>query len=192
MAGGQVRRAIGLALLLGAVMAGPVRGQAVPSGTTIRGELAFDGNASLGDFTGTTTTLTGALFGAETLEAVRGWVEAPSRTLVTGNGRRDRDMYKSLEVERYPVLRFDLDALAAGEPVGDSIPVTLRGRFTLHGVSREEAVRGWVWLRDGAVRFRGALPIRLTEYRIGGLSKFLGALRMHEEIVVRVDVEFGR
>ena len=165
--------------------------QAVPSMRVRSGSLAFDGKATLGDFTGTTTTVTGTLTGAPALEGVRGWVEAPSRSLVTGNGRRDRDMYSSLEVAKFPTLRFDLDDLAAGPAQGDSMPVTLRGRFTLHGVTKQHAVPGWLWLTAQGARFRGQLPMNLKEYQIGGLSKMLGVLKMQEEIVVRIEVEFG-
>jgi polyisoprenoid-binding protein YceI len=180
--------------LLGALAVGslPLAGQGAGSASAVRGELAFDGKATLGDFTGTTTTLTGQLIGAENVESVRGWVEAPAASLRTGNGRRDRDMFSSLETDRFPTLRFDLDAVALGPRAGDSTRVTLRGRFTIHGVTREAAVPGWLWLTPGSTRFRGRLPMNLKDHRIGGLSKMLGVLRMQEEIVVRIDVTFLR
>jgi polyisoprenoid-binding protein YceI len=165
--------------------------QAVPAMTLRSGELSFDGKATLGDFTGTTTSVTGALTGAATVEGVRGWVEAPARSLVTGNGRRDRDMYSSLEVEEFPTLRFELEGLAIAATQGDSLPTTLRGRFTIHGVTREHAVPGWLWLDATRARFKGQLPMNLKQFSIGGLSKMLGVLKMQEEIVVKIDVTFG-
>lgn len=186
----RLRECMTLAALLGQSLAVPLKAQQVPAMRVVSGTLAFDGDATVGDFTGTTTSVTGALTAAASVEDVRGWVEAPARTLVTGNGRRDRDMYKSLEVEQHPTLRFDLEGLAAGQPEGDSIPVTLRGQFTIHGVSRQHAVPGWLWLTPSNVRFRGRLPMNLKDYQIGGLSKMLGMLKMNERIVVRVDVRF--
>lgn len=176
--------------LLLVLLAAPLAAQSVPSFATVRGELAFDGDATLGDFTGRTSTITGRLVGADSLVRVRGWVEARAGTLVTGNGRRDRDMYKSLEVGKFPTIRFDLDALAPGRSSGDSLAVTLRGRFTIHGVTREHAVPGWAWISATRVRFKGQLPMNLHDYRIGGLSKMLGLLKMHPDIVTRIDVEF--
>jgi polyisoprenoid-binding protein YceI len=166
--------------------------QAIPTLPSVSGTLAFDGSATLGDFTGTTSMLAGRLDGASSLPGVRGWLEASARSLHTGNGKRDRDMLKSLEVDRYPTMRFDLDAVAVGDTDGDSIPVTLRGRFTIHGVTRSHAVSGWAWLRPGRVRFRGRTPLNVKNYAIGGLTKVLGLLRMDPDIVVRVDVTFGR
>jgi len=133
-------------LLLARLVLGlPLCAQAIPDMPLSTGEVAFDGRGSLGGFTGTTASVRGQLVGGADLEAVRGWVEADAATLVTGNGRRDKDMRSSLEVERFPVIRFDLAAVGAGEVAGDSIPVTLRGTFTIHGVRREQAVTGWVW-----------------------------------------------
>lgn len=174
------------------IVAGPIAAQAVPSLPDVSGELAFDASATLGDFSGRTTMLSGRLVGATSLTGVSGWVEAPARSLITGNGKRDRDMYKSLDVEEHPTLRFELDAVAPGGVDGDSIPVTLRGRFTIHGVTKTHAVPGWVWLRDDAVRFRGRVPMNVKDYDIEGLSKMLGLLKMDEQIVVRIDVTFSR
>ena len=173
------------------VAGAPLHAQAVPNMTLTTGELAFDGRGTLGAFTGTTASVRGQLVGGANLEAVRGWVEADAATMVTGNGRRDKDMRSSLEVDRYPVIRFDLAAVGAGEAIGDSIPVTLRGTFTIHGVRREQAVTGWVWRSAGQLRFIGRTPLNLKDYKIGGLTKVFGTLRMNEEIVVRMDVTFG-
>ncbi len=169
---------------------GSLAAQALPDLPSVRGEVSFDGHGTLGDFTGRTTRVTGRLLGAGTIEGVRGWVEAEAATLVTGNGRRDKDMRSSLEASRFPTLRFELDAVAAGPPSGDSLPVTLRGRFTLHGVTRESAVRGWALIEPARVTFRGQTPLTLTDYAIGGLSKALGLLKMNREIVVRMNLVF--
>ena len=174
------------------LLTAPLGAQVIPSLPNVSGELAFDASATLGDFTGRTTMLSGRLVGATSLGGVSGWVEAPARSIITGNGKRDRDMYKSLGVEEHPTLRFELDAVAAGGTDGDSIPVTLRGRFTVHGVTKTHAVPGWIWLGSGTVRFRGRLPMNVEDYDIGGLSKMLGLLKMGEMIVVRIDVTFSR
>jgi hypothetical protein len=59
---------------------------AIPSMPLASGRLSFDGHASVADFTGTTTTVTGEMTGGESLAAVRGWVESPVKTLDTDNG----------------------------------------------------------------------------------------------------------
>jgi len=152
--------------------------------------LSFDGRATAGDFTGTTTVASGELQGAAELALVRGWVEAPVSTLRTGNDRRDRDLQKSMEPAKYPVLRFELDSVAAETGPSDSLAATLRGRLSLHGVTREVLLPSVLSFLTDGVRVRSDFPVNLKDYRIGGLSKLLGVLKMYEDIVVHVDVTF--
>jgi polyisoprenoid-binding protein YceI len=169
----------------------PVSAQVVPDAPLAHGTLAFDGKGTLGGFTGVTTTLTGQLIGANTLSGARGWVEAPAKSLSTNNGHRDNDMAGSLELAKYPIIRFDLDSVAPGEQHGDSTAVTLSGWFTIHGQKRAARVPGWAWPTARSVRFRGALPMNVKDYGVGGLSKMFGVLKMNEMITVRIDVAFG-
>ncbi|HEU5303344.1 MAG TPA: YceI family protein [Gemmatimonadales bacterium] len=186
-------RAVLLVLL--AVAWAPLAAQApaertIPSGSVREGTLSFDGRATAGDFTGTTTSVTGEMTGGG-LADVRGWVEAPVRTLATGNQRRDRDLNKSMESGKYPTIRFELTNVAAPEATSDSVNVVLHGRFIIHGVTREATIPASLVFRPEGIRVRGETPLNLKDYKIGGLSKALGMLKMHEKIVVHVDLMFG-
>lgn len=161
----------------------------IQDGTVRQGTLSFDARASAGSFTGTTTSVTGEMKGGE-LTDVRGWVEAPVRTLATGNQRRDRDLNKSMDSEKYPVIRFELSRVAAPQSLGDSVDVALHGRFIIHGVTHDVTVPAILVFHNGDVRVRGETPLNLKDYKIGGLSRALGMLKMHEKIVVRIDLTF--
>ena len=163
----------------------------IPSGPIREGTLSFDGHATAGDFTGTTTTVSGEMTGGVDLASVRGWVEAPVITLVTGNGKRDKDLNKSMESEKYPTIRYDLAAVVPGEVRGDTATVTLDGYFLLHGVKQHAAIPATVLFLPDGIRVRGETPLNLKTYKIGGLSKMLGMLKMHEEIMVHLDLTFG-
>ncbi len=180
-------------LIIAALCASPaaLQAQSVGDFHLAHGTLAFDAKATLGAFTGVTNTVTGMLTGAGELSGVRGWVEAPSKSLNTNNEHRDRDMAGSLEIEKYSSIRFDLDSVTPGTVSGDSVAVVLRGRFTLHGQTRAASVPGFVWITPSSARFRGSLPVNVKDYGVGGLTKMLGILKMNEMIVVRMDVNFG-
>jgi polyisoprenoid-binding protein YceI len=162
--------------------------QQVPDLPVVRGELRFDARATLGAFTGRTTALGGRIVGALTLAGVRGTIEAPTATLVTGNGRRDRDMWKVLEVERHPTMRFALDSIVASPAAGDSIPAELRGRLTIHGVTRDATFVGSVRRTGSRWSFRGRTLLDVRDYAIGGLTKLFGMFRMEPEIAVMVEI----
>jgi polyisoprenoid-binding protein YceI len=176
--------------LAGTALSAQAPPRTVPDGIVRQGTLSFDGRATAGNFTGITTTMKGELHGGS-LSQVRGWVEAPVRTLNTGNQRRDRDLNKSMESAKYPTIRFELTSVAGGESAGESANLLLRGRFIIHGVTREAAIPARVVFQPEGVRVRGQTPLNLKDYKIGGLSKAFGMLKMYEEIVVHVDLTFG-
>ena len=162
----------------------------VPSAAGAEGRLSFDGRATVGDFTGTTTTVRGEMTGGNDLSVVHGWVEAPVITLVTGNERRDKDLKKSMQSDRYPTIRFELAGVNPTAEQGDTVRVDLQGKFQIHGVEREVAIPATVVLEAGAIRVRGTTPMNLKDYKIGGLTKGWGMLRMYEGIVAHFDVTF--
>ena len=184
-------RAVLLLALAGAPLEAQVLGEpTILDGTVHQGTLSFDGRATTGSFSGTTTSVTGEMHGTKLAE-VRGWVEAPVRTLGTGNQRRDRDLNKSMESDKYPTIRFELTGVAAPGTSSDSMNAVLRGRFIIHGVTREATVPVSLAFHPEGIRVRGETPLNLKDYKIGGLSKALGMLKMDEKILVHVDLLFG-
>ncbi len=162
----------------------------IPSLPVRSGTLSFDASATLGDFTGSTTTMSGSLVGGNDLRDARGWVEAPVATLTTGNGMRDKDLNKVMETGVHRSMRFDLLGVSVQHEAGDSAAVTLSGRFTIHGVSRDVAVPATVHFGIGEVRLRSRFPLNVRDYGVTDLSRFL-VFKMNPNITVTVDVVFG-
>src|SRR5437773_7672789 len=181
-----------LTVLAWATSAPAQSGGPIPAAHLVRGTLSFDGHATLGDFVGTTDSVRGEMTGGADLAAVRGWVEGRVAALTTGKGKRDTDLRKSMEVDSFPTMRFDLTDVVPGATQSDSSMVTLRGRLTIHGVTRDVDIPARVWVVPDSIRVRGDFPLNLKDYRIGGLSKMLGILKMHENIEVHVDLVFGK
>jgi polyisoprenoid-binding protein YceI len=163
----------------------------IPPMRLASGSLSFDGYATVGDFTGSTTTVSGEMTGGETLASVRGWVEAPVKTLETGNRKRDRDLNSSMESDRFPTMRFQLAGVRPKQVTSDSAAVDLLGELTLHGVTREVALPARVVRAGDTLRVRSNFPLDLGDYRIGGLTRMLGMLRMQERIEVHVILQFA-
>jgi polyisoprenoid-binding protein YceI len=160
-----------------------------PDAELRRGTLSFDGKSSLGDFTGLTSSVRGQMSGAALLADVRGWVDAPVKTLKTGNDRRDRDLIKTMEADSFPTIRFELLGVVPEWERGDSAGVTLKGNFVIHGVTRAETVKGVVVRSTEGVHVTASLPMNLHDYKINKLTRFL-FFKMNPDIVVHIDVTF--
>lgn len=163
----------------------------VPSSTSVTGTLSYDGRATLGSFTGTTDSVVGRLNGATDLSRVSGYVAARAATLKTGNGKRDRDQWSSLTVDSFPFIRYDVDSVTVGATHEDTLLVTLRGHFDIHGVKRRVDLPSRLLLTATTAHLMAETPLDLHDYSIGGLTKMFGALRMNPNIVVRIDVRFA-
>lgn len=186
-------RVVAMLVVLGALL-GPVPSaaqSAIAGGKVAAGTLSFDGHATVGDFVGTTSTVTGEMTGGTGLASISGWVEAPVNTIKTGKDKRDRDMNKSMESDQYPMIRYQLDSLTPGTMNGDTTEVTLHGKFVIHGVTRPADLGGKVVLTHSEAHLWANTPMNLKDYQIGGLSKALGFLKMHENIEVHIDLTFG-
>ncbi len=189
-------RKYGLAVVILAchLFSGPglwAQARSVPNGPVDSGTLSFEGHATVGDFVGTTNTVSGELTGGAALTAVRGWVEAPVRTLTTHNGKRDKDLNKSMESDKYPNIRFELSGITPGVGTADSMAAVLHGALVIHGVTRKVDLPGTLQFQGSKARVRSDFPLNLKDYRIGGLSKMLGMLKMYDGIEVHVDLLFG-
>lgn len=158
------------------------------------GTLSFDGRATVGNFVGTTSTVSGAITAGRDLASTTGWVEAPVATLVTGNAHRDRDLRASMETDRYPTMRFMLSGATGvasnSSGANDSSAVVLHGALTIHGVTRRLDLPATIVRTGDTTHVTCAFPLDLTDYRIGGLTKMLGLLRMEHEIEIHVDLRF--
>ena len=162
----------------------------VPDGQVVSGTLSFDGHATAGDFIGSTKAVTGHFSGAADLNGVRGWVEAPVKTLKTGNGKRDKDLNKSMESDKYPTIRFELERVNRLVGSADSAAVNLHGVLKIHGVTRQVDLPATVRLTRTDARVHSEFPLSLKDYHIGGLKKLFGMLKMYDGIEVHVDLVF--
>jgi hypothetical protein len=85
-------------------------------------------------------------------------------------------------------MRFETTGVTPEGAPADSAAVRLKGKLTLHGVTRDVTIPGRVWKDGNALRLRSD---DLRDYEIGGLTKMLGMLRMQEGIEVHVDLTFA-
>lgn len=178
-------------IVLASLVAAPLLAQGPIAGSRqVTGRLSYDGKATLGDFTGTTDSVLGTLNPASDLARASGYVAARSATLRTGNGKRDRDQWSSLEVDSFPFIRYDLDSVSVGGRNGDTLLVTLRGSFEIHGVHRRADLPSRLLLDGHTAHLLADTPLDLHDYAIEGLTKFFGALKMDPHIVVHIDVTF--
>jgi polyisoprenoid-binding protein YceI len=163
-----------------------------PNAVLRSGTLSFTGHSTVGDFVGTTTAVSGGVTGNAELANARGWVEAPITTLSTGNRLRDRDLRATMDVATYPTMRFELEGVTIGSSgaPSDTVVGGLRGALTIHGVTRDVAILATLIASGDTIDVSGAFPVDLADYKVGGLTRLFGTLRVQRKIDVRFHVRF--
>ncbi len=129
----------------------------------------------MADFQGHATVATGTL----------NWVEVRWRDIDTKNGTRNRHMLRTVEEERFPVIRFDL----AGA-TGDTGQVQLKGTLTLHGVSQPVEWPAEIHAAGDSVTVAADFPVDMRDYGIKPPVRFviarMGAVvQVHVRLVYR-------
>ena len=150
--------------------------QSIPAARLAGAEITFDARATVADFQGRTTVATG------TLE----WVEVRWRDIDTKNGTRNRHMLRTVQEERFPVIRFDLTGAT-----GDTGQVRLKGSLTLHGVSQPVEWPAVVRVDADSLSVAADFPVDMRDYGIKPPVRFVIA-RMGAVVMVHVRLVFVR
>lgn len=149
-----------LILLIIVAFSRSVNGQAFMTKT---GHVEFTSEVPLHSFTGRSDHLVGKINVSES--TVDFYVDLA--TLDTGNGKWDKDMRETLEVESYPFAEF------YGKIISDFDPermteqqVTVQGDFKVHGVSNKAEIEGTITPSADGLRVKASWVLNLDDYDI--------------------------
>jgi polyisoprenoid-binding protein YceI len=132
---------------------------------TENGNVEFLSKASLSEFTGKSSDLNGLIDLEKNL--LDFFIDL--NTIKTGIGLRDRHMRENyLETKKFPFAEFTGQINSPKELIkGQSIKVTAKGKFKIHGVEREIEVPGTLTLTDGnSIQLDATFKILLSDYQI--------------------------
>ncbi|MDX1639793.1 MAG: YceI family protein [Balneolaceae bacterium] len=130
---------------------------------TDSGHAEFQSEVPLHTFTGTSDHLVGLINLAES--TVDFYLDL--NTLDTGISKRDKDMKRTLETDKYPFAEF-FGKLTSDFDTTSTQPqqVTVRGDFSIHGVTREVEISGTLQKTDRGLLVRAQWILDLSDYDI--------------------------
>lgn len=142
---------------------------------------SVNGKTSMASYTGTSDSLEG------TLDLASGEVSFKLllETIKTGNGTRDKDMYKVLETSDFPYATFE-GKLSDGFDfeLEQNQKILVQGTFTIHGVSHPLEVTVDLKPTPEGVLFHSFWPINITDYGIKRPSVFFMKVDDEHRIVI--------
>jgi polyisoprenoid-binding protein YceI len=112
--------------------------------------------------------------------------------LHSGKDGLDRNMYKALQADKHPRIRFRM----AGYDLSDVGPshdmnIDAQGTLEVAGVEREIHVVATARREGDRVRMTGSAPLRMTQFNIKPPTMMMGAMRTSDAVVVHFDLVIG-
>ncbi len=131
--------------------------------STENGRAEFTSSVPLHEFTGVSDYLTGLINIEENL--VDFFLDL--ETLKTGNGRRDRDMYRTLQTDDFPFAEFTGSLISSfdhNSTKQQNVQVT--GEFTIHGVPNEMTIEGTLQRQGNELLLKANWVHDITDHEI--------------------------
>lgn len=171
------------------------------------GSLWLEGKSTVHEFKSTTTHLEARFSeiearwptGTTGVAALEAFIRAkgvssmqllvPVTGLHSGKSGLDKNMYKALQAEKHPAIRF---AMSSYEVEDGKTPGTLaidaKGTLQIAGVERPVHLPITATRAGDALRLQGSVPVLMTDYGIKPPTMMMGALKTADQVVVSFDI----
>jgi len=158
----------------------------------------FVSDAPLEKFTGKSTSLSGEItVDPAKVEKSKADIKADVATIKTNVALRDEHLAGEnwLDAKKYPQARFVISKISGAAKLkpNDVTDVTVTGKFTIHGVTKDLTSKAKVRYTPAsgggkdALRVQATFTIHLEDYKVSIPS--IVALKVSPDIVVNVDVK---
>ena len=119
-------------------------------------------------------------------------VRIPVRSLHCNHGGMDGNVYKALKADDAPEISYILATLEAVPGANDTMTLKTVGTLTIAGKENKvsmdvETTR----LPDGALKAKGTLPVKMTDYGIQPPTAIFGRLKTGDEVKVGFELTVG-
>jgi hypothetical protein len=119
-------------------------------------------------------------------------LEVPVTTLRCGNRQMERDMYKALRSDTFPMIEFTFEKLLGGishDLDAGTYSAKIAGQLSLAGAKRNVSVDVQA-TRISRDRFRlqAHLPLRMTDFRIKPPTALFGMVKAKDDLIVHFDL----
>jgi len=192
--------AIGLTLVIS--LAATSAAHAGPAASVGPGSaLWLNGTSNVHEFEGRTKEMTFVLLGdssapapadAAALEAlirasgVHGAeLAVPVRTLHSGKDGLDKNMWKALQADAHPDIRFHLARYSVTGNAGDTLRIRGEGTLEIAGTQKPDTLEARAWRTPQGVWLEGRKDLRMTTFGVKPPTMMMGTMRVHDPVVVQ-------
>ena len=157
-----------------------------------RARVSFRSAAQLETINGVSTQASGSVsLDPANLSSTRGTITVPTNSFRTGIELRDEHLRGSewLDAGSHPNATFEITGVtgASSLAANDNATVTIVGRFTLHGVTKQVRAQARVkWDGSNGLRGRARFTIQLSDYGVS-INPAV-RLKVSNDITIQIDI----
>jgi len=112
-------------------------------------------------------------------------LEIPVEDIETDTGRLTRNIHKYLEIDRQPVITFELTGVQSIEGSSEAVEVTADGVVSAAGESHPITLQAEITREsDGSLTISGVQELKMTDFGISPPTAMLGTIRAVDELQV--------
>ncbi len=113
-----------------------------------------------------------------------------AETLKSDRKGMDKNAYKALNSEKYPVISFSSNYANIRSNGPNSYVISAKGKLTISGVSKEVWLAGVSTINpsDMSIQTTGSAKMKMSEYKVEAPSFMFGAMKTGDEITVKFNV----
>lgn len=117
-----------------------------------------------------------------------------AETLKSDHKGLDKNAYKALNSEKYPVISFNSTYANVRANGPNNYVISAKGKLTISGVSKEVWLAGVSTVNpsDMSIQTTGAVKIKMSEYSVEPPSFMFGAMKTGDEITVKFTVNLKK
>ncbi len=97
-----------------------------------------------------------------------------------------------LDTETYPEIVFESAGVTGDKIFEGQYRITIKGKLSLHGVTRDCVVAGQLIASEDSLRANGEFTLRQTDYRIKLVSAAGGTIKLKDELKLSFDIVAAR
>jgi len=113
-----------------------------------------------------------------------------AETLKSDHKGLDKNAYKALNIEKYPVISFSSNFANIRSNGPNSYVISAKGKLTISGVSKEVWLAGVTTINpsDMSAQTVGSAKVKMSEYNVEPPTFMFGAMKTGDEITVKFNV----
>jgi polyisoprenoid-binding protein YceI len=152
--------------------------------------VQFVSDAPLEKITGVGRAMAGDLeLDPAAIDQAKGTIELDVNSINTNVDLRDEHLRGPdwLDAKKYPKIKFQISKVEGQKALvpGKAVEVTVKGKLSMHGVTRDETAKATVrYSADGKVTVKASFKVNLTHYKISVPQ--VVRLKVSDEIALNV------